>query len=412
MLLRWRKIWLSLAAAGVLAMVLTGNGRQGPEPPPVRVLTGADVLAEEGFARLRGKRIGFITNQTGRTRDGRRTVDLLAAAPGVTLAALFSPEHGLTGHVGDEGEIGDAVDARTGLRVFSLYGKTRRPTTEMLAGLDVLVFDIQDAGVRYYTYATTMAYAMEEAAQHGREFVVLDRPNPLNGVAVNGPRLDPDRLSFEGYFPLPLRHGMTYGELARLFNGENHMGARLTVVPMKNWRRPMWFDETGLGWVDPSPSLRSLAGNSVYPAVELLRAGEVSVGRGTETPFEVLGAPWIKADELAKLLERRQIPGVRFSPVEFTPGEDIYVGRPCQGVRLTVTDRDALDLGRLGAELISALWKLYPQQFKVEKTLRLVGSRKTLERIQAGDDPREIVAGWREELEAFRKLRARYLLYD
>ncbi|MDA2914083.1 DUF1343 domain-containing protein, partial [Acidobacteriia bacterium AH_259_A11_L15] len=321
-------------------------------------------------------------------------------------------EHGLEGKVEMEGAVGDAVDARTGLRVFSLYGDTRRPTPAMLEGLDVLVFDIQGAGVRYYTYMTTMAYAMEEAAKRRIEFVVVDRPNPVNAAAVQGPMLDPDRLSFEGYFPLPLRHGLTLGELARLFNGENQIGVRLTVVPMKNWRRGVWFDQTGLPWINPSPNLRSLEANTVYPAVELLRVGEVSVGRGTETPFLLFGAPWIESEELARYLEARQIPGIRFEPLEFTPSEDVHAGQRCRGARLVVTDRDRLDLGRLGVELLSALWRLYPEEFKLDKTIRLVGSRKTLERIRAGDDPEEIVGGWQEELEAFRRLRRPYLLYE
>lgn len=398
-----------MVGALVWALALTGGGRPAATGA---VQPGIDVLAAEGFAPLRGKHVGLITNHTGRTRDGRRTVDVLAGAPEVRLVALFAPEHGLAGRIDDEGNIADAMDAATGLRVFSLYGKTRRPTAEMLAGLDALVFDIQDAGVRYFTYGTTMAYAMEEAAKHDLEFFVLDRPNPLNGSEVEGPLLDPDRLSFEGYFPLPLRHGMTYGELARLYNQENHIGARLSVVPMKNWRRRLWFDDTGLVWVNPSPNLHSLQANTVYPAVELLREGKVSVGRGTEMPFTLFGAPWITADELARYLEGRRLPGVRFEPIQFTPSEDVHAGQSCQGVRLTLTDRSTLDIGRLGVELISALWRLYPNDFKLEKTIRLVGSKKTIERIRAGDDPVDIVAGWQKELEAFRRLRARYLLYD
>lgn len=402
------------AALALLALALTGNGRPraGGSPGSGAVLAGIDVLAAEGFAPLAGKRVGLITNQTGRAADGRRTVDVLAAAPGVKLVALFAPEHGLLGRVGDEGGIADSRDAATGRPVFSLYGQTRRPTAEMLAGLDVLVFDIQDAGVRYYTYSTTMAYAMEAAAKRKIEFVVLDRPNPLNGVAVEGPMLDPDRLSFEGYFPLPLRHGMTLGELARLFNESNRIGAALSVVPMQGWRRALWFDETSIAWVNPSPSLRSVRANTFYPAVELLREGGVAVGRGTDAPFELFGAPWVEAEKLAGYLNAREIPGVRFEPLRFTPTEDVYAGRLCQGVRLVLTDRNALPVGRLGVELLAALARLYPNDFKLEKTIRLVGSKKTIECLQAGDDPRDIVAGWEADLEAFRRKRARTLLYD
>jgi len=420
MRLRLTRPVLFLVFLAALALLLVGRSRprellfplqiEGEKGAAAAVRVGIDVLVAEEFAPLQGKRVGLIVNQTSRTTDGRRTLDLLAAAPEVTLAAVFSPEHGLEGQL--SGAVADSVDAATGFRVYSLYGSTRRPTAEMLQGLDVLVFDIQDAGVRYYTYATTMAYAMEEAAKQGLEFVVLDRPNPLNGIAVEGPLLDADRLNFEGYFPLSLRHGMTMGELARLFNAEANIGARLRVVPMKGWRRGMWFDETGVGWVNPSPNLRSLTGNIFYPAVELLRAGEVSVGRGTEAPFELLGAPWIEGEQLAAYLGARSIPGVRFVAADFTPTEDVHPNRHCQGVRLLLTDRSTLDAGRLGVELLSALARLYPDHFRLERTIRLLGSRRTLERIQAGDDPVAIVAGWEEKLEEFRRLRANYLLYE
>jgi uncharacterized protein YbbC (DUF1343 family) len=400
---------------GILALLLmvvafTMGCRIFSPEPPAQVLTGLDVLEAEGFQPLAGKRIGVITNQTGRTRDGRRTVDVLASAPGVTLAAIFAPEHGLEGVL--SGRVGDGEDSSTGLRVYSLYGKTRRPTAEMLEGLDALVFDIQDAGVRYYTYSSTMAYAMEEVARQGIEFVVLDRPNPINGTAVEGPVLDAIRTNFEGYFPLPLRHGMTLGELARLFNEEKKINADLTVVPLRGWRREMWFDQTALVWVNPSPNLRSPLGNTFYPAVELLRAGDVSVGRGTETPFGLFGAPWMDADELEKFLNEREIPGVRFEAVRFHPTADVHKDKDCEGVRLVLTDREALDVGLLGMELLAALRHLYPKDFQIKKTIRLVGSSKTLERLQQGDDPRAIVAGWKDELEAFRKLRAQFLLYE
>ncbi|MFQ5778712.1 MAG: exo-beta-N-acetylmuramidase NamZ domain-containing protein, partial [Terriglobia bacterium] len=408
MLLRRTQFLLALAGLAGLALVSTGKPEPRRPHAPLRVRTGIDVLAARDFTLLRGKRVGLITNQTGRSAEGRRTIDILAAAAEVTLTAVFAPEHGLEGEL--SGRVDDTVDNQTRLRVHSLYGQTRRPTPEMLRGLDALVFDLQDAGVRYYTFITTMGYAMEAAAEHGLEFIVLDRPNPLNGVAVQGPALDADRLNFEGYFSLPLRHGLTVGELARLFNGEKKIGARLRVVRLENWSRAMWFDATGLAWVNPSPNLRSLPGNTFYPAVELLRAGDISVGRGTETPFELFGAPWIDAAELARYLEARKIPGVRFTPTEFTPTSDVHAGHACHGVRLIVTDRESLDVGRLGVELLSALWRLYPREFQLEKTIRLLGSQKTLARIRAGDDPAAIVNSWQEELEAFRELRAPYLL--
>lgn len=376
------------------------------------MLTGVDVLDEiENFAPLAGKRVGLITNHTGRNRKGDSTIDALARAPGVRLVALFAPEHGIRGTI-EEQEVPADRDPKTGLPIHSLYGKTRRPTAEMLADIDALVFDIQDAGVRFYTYVTTMGYAMEEAAKHGIEFFVLDRPNPLGGLSVQGPLLDADRLSFEGYFPLPIRHGMTVGELARMFNQENRISAKLTVIPMRGWRRGLWFDQTGWKWVPPSPNLRNLPGATLYPAVEPLRAGGVSVGRGTPTPFELFGAPWIRSRELQRYLESRRIPGVRFKRVRFRPTADVRTGQLCHGLRLQVTDREALDVGRLGVELLAALWRLYPQQFDLGKTIRLLGSQHTLERIRAGDDPEAIVKGWEAELEAFKKMRAQYLLYD
>lgn len=391
------------ALAAVVLLVAQGNIGH--------VRTGVEVLIAQNYAPLVGKRVGLITNHTGRTATGKSTIDVLAHVPEVTLVALFAPEHGLEGTI--EGrDVPAGYEPRTGLPIHSLYGDTLRPTEAMLAELDVLVFDIQDAGVRFYTYVTTMAYAMEEAARCKIPFVVLDRPNPLNGLVVQGPMLDPGRTSFEGYFLMPIRHGMTVGELAQMFNVENGINADLTVIPMQGWRRQFWFDETGLEWIRPSPNLRSLPGATTYPAVELLLAGGVSVGRGTPTPFELFGAPWIRSSELVQYLRNRNIPGVRFEPVRFQPVSNVYAGQVCHGLRLEATDRSLLDVGRLGVELLAALHKLYPQEFRLEKTIRLLGSARTLERIRAQHDPREIVARWEAELQAFKRLRANYLLYD
>ncbi len=389
-------------AAGLLLIAPANSGR---------VRLGVEVLIAQNYAPLVGKRVGLITNHTGRTATGESTIDVLAQAPGVKLVALFAPEHGLEGTI--EGRpVPAGCEPRTGLPIHSLYGATLRPTDAMLAEVDVLVFDIQDAGVRFYTYITTMAYAMEEAARRKIAFVVLDRPNPLNGLAVQGPMLDPGCSSFVGYFPMPIRHGMTVGELAQMFNAENKISADLTVIPLQGWRRELWFDETGLEWIRPSPNLCSLRGATLYPAIELLRAGGVSVGRGTATPFELSGAPWIRSEELLSYLRSRNIPGVHFEPVHFQPSKDVHAGEVCYGLRLQTTDRSRLDIGWLGVELLAALHKFYPQEFRLEKTLHLLGSTRTLERIRAQDDPREIVAGWEAELEAFKRLRRRYLLYD
>jgi len=374
-----------------------------------RVRTGLDVLAGEGFAPLRGLRVGLITNHTGLDGRGRRSVELLRNAPGVRLAALFSPEHGLHGRLDEKVESG--ADPETGLPVHSLYGTTRRPTDAMLDGLDALVFDIQDAGARFYTYTTTLAYSMEAAARHHIPIYVLDRPNPITADAVQGPMLDPDRTAFTAYWPMPVRHGMTMGELARLFNAEAGIGAELRVIAMRGYSRRDWYDDTGLAWVAPSPNLRTLPEAVLYPGVALVEGANVSVGRGTDTPFERVGAPWINARILAEYLQARTLPGIRFSPTEFTPDASRYQGQACHGVRITVTDRDALDSPALGVEIAAALHRLHPGAFRLGDTLGSIGSTGVLEAIRAGEDPRTIAAAWRTDLDAFRAIRSRYLLY-
>jgi uncharacterized protein YbbC (DUF1343 family)/CubicO group peptidase (beta-lactamase class C family) len=371
--------------------------------------TGLDVLVEQQFAPLVGKCIGLITNHTGVARDGRSSIEILGHAPGVKLVALFSPEHGLTG-TADE-KVAPATEAKSGLPVYSLYGETRRPTPNMLGGLDALVFDVQDAGVRFYTYLATMAYAMEEAAKHHLAFYVLDRPNPLGGEAVEGPIQDLDRLNFVGYFRMPIRYGMTIGELAGMFNAENHIGADLHVIAMQDWRRGDFFESTGLLWIAPSPNLRSLDAALLYPGVELLQAGGVSVGRGTDRPFELLGAPWMHAQELAAYLNGRYVPAVHFVPTRFTPRSGLYKDQPCEGLALVIFDRAGVFPMILGLELAEALAKFYPRNFDLAGIMELLGSAATLDRIRHGDAPSNIVAGWEEEIEAFRRMRAKYLLY-
>jgi uncharacterized protein YbbC (DUF1343 family)/CubicO group peptidase (beta-lactamase class C family) len=374
-----------------------------------KVLTGVDVLEAENFAPLEGRRIGLITNATGMDAAGQRTVDLLAHAPGVKLLALFSPEHGIAGQA--DSRVASSKDSATGLPVYSLYGDTERPTDRMLEGLDALVFDIQDAGVRFYTYITTLGYCLEAAAQKGIEFYVLDRPNPINGDEVQGPLLDDDLRSFVAYYSLPIRHGLTVGELAELFNNENHLSAKLHVIKMQNWQRTDWYDETGLAWVNPSPNLRNLTEEVLYPGVAMVEGANVSVGRGTDTPFELLGAPWMESRNLSTYLNARNIQGVRFVPVDFQPSSSSFASHLCHGVQIVLIDRQALDPAELGVELAAALWKLYPQDFQLEKTLPLIGARWVLQAIEAGKDPRRIVYEWQDALEQFRALRANYLLY-
>jgi uncharacterized protein YbbC (DUF1343 family) len=407
-------VFSAIVGLFVVQILPATRGQSLPSAPSytasARTLTGIDVLEQENFAPLRGKRVGLITNQTGVDAQGRRTIDLLAKAPGVKLIALFSPEHGATGNV-DTLTVGNSKDAATHLPVFSLYGETRRPTPEMLKGLDALVFDVQDAGVRFYTYITTMAYALEAAASNHVAFFVLDRPDPIGGEVIEGPMLDRERTSFVGYFPMPVRYAMTMGELAQMFNRENRIGADLHIVAMKNWSRGETYDQASLRWIPPSPNLRTVSEAFLYPGIEILQAGGASVGRGTEAPFEILGAPWVRGAELLAALNSRKIPGVRFSPAQFTPAEDPYKGQACQGVTITLTDQAALRSMFMGLTIADVLNRLYPQQFHLDKTIFLIGSQATIDRIQRGDDPAQIIAGWASDLDLFRRMREQYLLY-
>ncbi len=384
-------------------------GAAGRGSAQAHVLSGIDVLEAYGFRELSGRRVGLITNRSARDSAGRRTVDVLHGAAGPQLVALFSPEHGLEASA--EGKIASGRDSATGLVVNSLYGSTMRPTATMLAGLDALVFDMQDVGTRYYTYPTTMAYAMEAAAQNQLDFFVLDRPDPITAAMVQGPVLDADLTSFITYLPLPVRYGMTIGELARLFNAEKNLGARLHVVTMRRYGRAMWFDQTGFGWVAPSPNLRRLEQAILYPGVGMIEGANVSVGRGTATPFEVVGAPWINGNALANQLSARGLAGVRFEAATFTPSESAYAGKTCGGIRLTITDRNLLDTPLLGIELMAALYRLYGSQFLIDHTLGLIGSRASLDAVKAQTDPREIARSWTPALEDFRGRREPHLLY-
>jgi uncharacterized protein YbbC (DUF1343 family) len=302
-------------------------------------------------------------------------------------------------------------DEKTGLSVHSLYGDTRRPTDAMLQGIDTLVIDLQDIGARFYTYMTTMAYVMEEAAKRKMSVVVLDRPNPVNGFQIEGPTLETSGLGFTGYFPMPIRHGMTLGELAILFNGENGIGADLTVVPLKNWRREQWFDQTGVPWINPSPNMRNLLQASLYPGIGAIEGTNLTVGRGTDTPFEQLGAPWIDGVQLSDALNARRLAGVSFYPVRFTPASSKYAGEECQGVFIIVTDRLALRPVRLGVEIAAMLHKLYGSRFELEAAERLLGSKDVIARIRAGDDPEAIASSWAADEARWRLMRAKYLLY-
>lgn len=407
---------LGIAAPGISLTgyneAMVGAGAHRTVARNAEVLTGLDVMAADGFAQLAGRRVGLITNHTGLDREGKRNIDRMVEA-GARLTALFSPEHGIAGQE-DRENIGDTKDAATGIPVRSLYSaKSLRPTAEMLRDIDVLVFDIQDIGARFYTYTTTMAYGMEAAAGRRIPYFVLDRPNPITGTHVEGPLLDDGLTSYVGYFKgLPLRHGLTIGELARMFNTENKLGADLQVVSMKNWQRGDWFDSTGLIWIDPSPNMRSLTAALLYPGVAMLEYSKnYSVGRGTDAPFEQIGADWLRGAELAAYLNSRFIPGIRVYPARFRPSSSNFAGRTIEGVRFVVTARDTFDSARLGLEIAAAIHKLYPGRISFDQNARLIGSRRVMELIQAGEDPREIQQDGEEPLGGFLKLRQQYLLY-
>ena len=382
------------------------------------VKAGIDVLEAHAFRELHADashpvRVGLVTNQTGIDAAGARTVDVLASAPGVRLAAIFSPEHGIAGKL-DTTAINNSKDAATGAPVYGVYGDTdakRRPTSVALESVDVIVFDIQDIGVRFYTYESTLGYFLEAAAKYGKEIVVLDRPNPIGGAFVQGPVADAGRESFVSYWQTPVRHGMTMGELARMFNAERAINAKLTVVPMQGWMRGDWFDSTANLWVNPSPNMRNLNAATLYPGIGMIEASNVSVGRGTDTPFELVGAPWIKSVDLARYLNAREIAGVRFIPTEFTPDNSVYTHEKCGGVQIVVSDRNALDAPELGIEVAASLQSLYPGDYKVGGVDTLMVSKASLDAIAAGQDPRRIAEQWRDGLEKFEILRAKYLIY-
>jgi len=381
------------------------------------VQTGIDVLERNNFDPVRGvsgkKKIGLLTNQTGLDSQGRRTIDVLAHADGISLDAIFSPEHGVTGTL-DTTDVGNMKDAATGIPVYSVYGATdaaRRPSPDVLKQFDAIVVDIQDAGVRFYTYETTLGYFLEGAAKAGVEVFVLDRPDPVTGSFVQGPMPDPGRESFVSYGAVPVRHGMTMGELAKMYNSERNINAKLTIIPIEGWMRGDWFDSTALGWVNPSPNLRSLTEATLYPGVALVEGTNVSVGRGTETPFELLGAPWIHGRELAQYLNTREISGVRFVPVSFTPSASNYAGQKCEGVNIVLVERNAFDAPELGIELASALHKLYPEQFHMERMIELLLNQRVYDALTQGVDPRRIAEDWREPLERFQEIRQKYLIY-
>ncbi len=373
------------------------------------VLTGIDVLVRDGFTQLNGQRVALVTNHTGLDRLGRSTVKLINDAPNVKLVVLFSPEHGLKG-VLDE-HVGDTTDTDTGLKVYSLYGKTRRPTPEMLEGVDTVVFDIQDIGARFYTYIATLGITMEEAAKLNLRYVVLDRPNPITGKHVFGPLNDVDG-KFTAYHTIPVVHGMTVGELAEMYKGERGINVDLTVIRMEGWKRSMWLDETLLTWVNPSPNMRSLTQATLYPAICLLESSNISVGRGTDTPFELFGAPWMNERDLATRLNSLNLSGIRFIPYRFTPDASKFKGKSCGGVQVILTDRNSFDPLESGLSIVREIKNLYGDTFEVDKVNNLLFNRKIMALVKESTKPQQYTKLWQDELSRFMQVRSKYLMYD
>ncbi len=400
-----------IVVACFATLVFTCNLHADAKGAPAEVLTGLDVLKRDNFAPLKGKNLAVVTNHTARDREGNHIIDLLMKADGVKIVALFSPEHGLYGELDEK--VGHGVDKKTGLKVWSLYGETRRPTAEMLKGVDTIVFDIQDVGARFYTYSATMGIMMEEAAKNKLAIFVLDRPNPITGLNVDGPIADEKNLGFTAFRRIPVAHGMTFGELAQLFNKEyGGINADLHVIKMENWKRDMWWDETGLTWINPSPNMRTLTQATLYPGVCLVEATNLSVGRGTDQPFELIGAPWIDGQKLSAAMNASNLPGLRTYPIEFTPAKGHKLGeQKCRGIFFLVTDRNALEPVRSGVTLAHHLFKIHGEKFEVDKVVRLLQNQEVTEALKT-TDPAKVAQMWEDDVEQFRKLRENYLIYE
>jgi len=375
------------------------------------VLTGIDVLAYSKFRTLAGCQVGLVTNHTGLTSAGQPAIDALFHAPGVTLTALFGPEHGIRGDF-DQPSVADTVDAQTGLPVYSLYGARTQPVAEQLDAVDTLVFDIQDIGCRFYTYLSTLDQILLAAQTHQKRVVVLDRPNPITGTRTEGPPADPAKLAFVACHPIPIRHGLTLGELARLLHAEKQLSSPLEVIPCEGWKRGDWYDQTGLLWTNPSPNMRRLPAAVLYPGVGLLEFTNVSVGRGTDTPFEIFGAPYLNPRAFASALNAEDLPGVRFVPIEFTPTSSVFAGERCSGVQILITDWEPLDAVRVGLTLALVLRRDYTQTWQPEKLMTLLVNQAAYEGVVHGKGYAEITAGWAGDLAAFAGRAAVWRLYE
>ncbi|MEH7795189.1 exo-beta-N-acetylmuramidase NamZ family protein [Bacillus safensis] len=407
-------ILASFLMMSTLTVASPAEERTDTKGKKTAVKTGIETLLSSNLSWLKGKRVGLITNPTGIDANMKSSVDLLFEHPKIKLTALYGPEHGVRGDAQAGEGVESYTDEKTGLPVYSLYGKTRKPTPEMLKNVDVLLFDIQDVGTRYYTYIYTMAYAMEAAKENNIPFVVLDRPNPIYGLKVEGPVLEPDHASFVGLYPIPLRHGMTTGELAKLFNKEFHINADVTVIKMKNWKRSMTFDDTKLPFVLPSPNMPTVDSTFVYPATGLIEGTNVSEGRGTTKPFELIGAPYINSSELADHLNQLKLKGVQFRPVSFTPTFSKHAGTLSHGVQLYVTDRSSFEAVKTGLSIIKAIHDLYPNDFQFLQTGsfdKLIGNGWMKEEINKGTSVKHMMKRYHHDLKTFEKKRKKYLIY-
>ncbi|MED3729231.1 DUF1343 domain-containing protein [Priestia filamentosa] len=403
-----------LTLLALFLLVFSSWNTAEAKPRQKNVELGVETLFREHKDLLKGKRVGLITNPTGVDSELRSSVDLFAEDPDIELTALYGPEHGVRGDAQAGDKVDYYIDEKTGLPVYSLYGDTRKPTPEMLKNVDILVFDIQDVGARFYTYIYTMAYAMEAAKEKGIPFVVLDRPNPLGGEVVEGPVLEEEYSSFVGKYPIPLRHGMTVGELAQLFNEEFGIGADLTVVKMKKWKRSFDYDETNLPFVMPSPNMPTLETAFVYPGTGLIEGTNVSEGRGTTKPFELLGAPFINGTELSEKLNNLHLDGVKFRAASFTPSFSKHSGQLSHGVQVYVTDREKYKSVETGLYIVKTIHDLYGEEFSFNKSGNfdlLIGNSWVREKLEKGTNVEDIIAKWQRDTKAFKKIRKQYLLY-
>ena len=401
-----------LARATRVDAVVTAEPTTNPTAEPVSVLPGVDVLLDGRKEVLSGRSVGLVTNATGRTRAGESSIDALNRHAEWQLKALFSPEHGIRGEAAAGESIGSATDPTTGLPIYSLYGSTTRPTESMLQGIDTLAYDIQDVGARTYTYISTLLEVMKVAAAKQIKVVVLDRPDPIGGDAVDGDVLDARFTSFVGPAPIAMRYGMTVGELAQFFNAELNVGADLSVIAMKRWQRTVWFDQTGLEWVNPSPNLRSLSAAALYPGMVLFEGTNLSEGRGTERPFEWIGAPWIDAEAWAAAISADNAQGVRFTPAEETPDSSKFAGHRCHGLSIEITDRQQLKPMELGVAMIVAARAVSSRLTFNDATFDgLAGTDQVRRAIEAGTTPKQITTTWNSQLQAFNEQRQRYLMY-